>query len=489
MLLLGMAPLGVAAEATPDASIDSVETVVPTEPAENAIPTEESIVGTSEAIEPEPAESAPLMPGKPIGGGDGLKPVPTPGSGTGDEDGGVQEPGDGTTPDPAPGDDEEAGQPEDVPAELVTIYADYEGCRDSSSNWGAQLYMSQANVGAPDSMQVNFSDGTSLTVPRTSASETRARYSGPAGDFAGKSMVSITAEVDTSRYTVNRFVADNLNPCGGEVGVTLTVVALGGVNPAGLSYEVIYVGTWNHQVEASGILDETGVVELSGLRYGGTYDVEIYGPGFETNRVRFEAPPRGGADWVISVERIPATVTIGATTTTGHSVAGASYVVTDGSGNVVHQGTFGQNGVVTFERHLAEGESYTVTAVLSAYQAATQTLVAGSGDLSFSLVFQPLGNAKKTILIGLGGESVDGTPLVAPEGSTWTLTETTSGRTYSGTFSGPVPQQIGLPNAVGSGTFSVEVDAGPAFEPYEGTVTIRGNQGSLYVELMPARAD
>jgi len=64
-------------------------------------------------------------------------------------------------------------------------------------------------------------------------------------------------------------------------------------------------------------------------------------------------------------------------------------------------------------------------------------------------------------------------------------THMTTGKVYRRSFSGPVSQESGLGNPVGSPTFHVENDVRPAFEPYTGEVTIRGNSGALNVELLP----
>ncbi len=167
----------------------------------------------------------------------------------------------------------------------------------------------------------------------------------------------------------------------------------------------------------------------------------------------------------------------------GGSVAGGSYVITDSAGTIVRQATIGDGDRAIFFNTFVSGETYTITAVADGYQAASQTLTA-TDEIRFNLTLDPLKVTKKTVTIGVADNGPSGWFLAeAPEGSTWTLTDLNSGKVYSGTFSGPVPQSIELPSAVGSGTYLVQINAGPTFLPYEDTVTIRGNSGALYFPL------
>lgn len=169
----------------------------------------------------------------------------------------------------------------------------------------------------------------------------------------------------------------------------------------------------------------------------------------------------------------------------GGSVVGGSFVVTDASGTIVRQGTIGEAEREIFFSTFVTGETYTITVVAEGYQAASQTLTA-TDEIRFTITLDPLRQTKKTITIGVDKNGPTNWWLAeAPEGSTWTLTNVNSGKVYSGTFSGPIPQSIELPSAVGSGTFLVQIDAGPTFLPYEETVTIRGNTGALYFGLTP----
>lgn len=168
----------------------------------------------------------------------------------------------------------------------------------------------------------------------------------------------------------------------------------------------------------------------------------------------------------------------------GGSVVGGSFVITGSDGEIVRQGTIGDAEREVFFGTFATGETYTLTATANGYQAATQTLTFGPDSNRFSVVLQPLEVVKKTITIGVDKNDPTGWFLAeAPEGSTWTLTDIDSGKVYSGTFSGVVPQTIELSEAIGSGTYHVQVEAGPTFLPYEQTVTIRGNSGALYFPL------
>lgn len=175
------------------------------------------------------------------------------------------------------------------------------------------------------------------------------------------------------------------------------------------------------------------------------------------------------------------------TDTSGAAVTSGSFVITDSEGTIVRQGEIGGRGSNLFlGDSFVIGETYTITAVSNGYKGATQTLVAGTPRVEFNVVFEPLEEVKKTITIGVSKTGPSGWFLAeAPEGSTWTLTNVSSGRVYSGTFSGAVPQTITLPSAVGSGTYLVEIDAGPTFLPYEETVMIRGNSTALYFEIVP----
>ncbi len=169
----------------------------------------------------------------------------------------------------------------------------------------------------------------------------------------------------------------------------------------------------------------------------------------------------------------------------GGSVSGGSFVITDSAGTIVRQGAIGDGEQAIFFSTFVSGETYTMTAVADGYQQVTQTLAA-TDEIRFTIVFEPLTVTKKTITIGIDKNGPTSWFLTeAPEGSTWTLTDVNSGKVYSGTFSGVLPQAISLDSSVGSGTFLVQIDAGPNFLPYETTVTIRGNSGALYFGLEP----
>jgi hypothetical protein len=169
----------------------------------------------------------------------------------------------------------------------------------------------------------------------------------------------------------------------------------------------------------------------------------------------------------------------------GGSVVGGSYVITDASGTILRQGTIGDAEKAIFFGTFVSGETYTLTAVADGYQQVSQTLTA-TDEIRFGVVLEPLEMTKKTITIGIDKNSSSGWFLAeAPEGSTWTLTEVTTGKVYTGTFSGVLPQAIPLDSAVGSGTYLVQVDAGPTFLPYEATVTMQGNSSALYFGLTP----
>lgn len=170
----------------------------------------------------------------------------------------------------------------------------------------------------------------------------------------------------------------------------------------------------------------------------------------------------------------------------GGSVVGGSYVVTDAHGTIVRQGTIGDRQQAMFLNTFTSGETYTLTAVAEGYQAASQTLTITPDNARFHVTLEQLKIVKKTITIGVEKGGTSGWYLAeAPEGSTWTLTDVNSGTVYTGSFSGPVPQTIELADAVGSGTYLVQINAGPTFLPYEDTVTIRGNSGALYFVLTP----
>lgn len=172
------------------------------------------------------------------------------------------------------------------------------------------------------------------------------------------------------------------------------------------------------------------------------------------------------------------------TASDGGIVAGGSYVIVDSSGTIIRQGMIGDSERAIFFSTFLAGETYTITAGADGYQTATQTLTATSEGLRFNVVLDPLKITKKTITIGLSKNGPSAWYLTeAPEGSTWTLTNIKSGDVYSGTFSGAVPQTITLSDAIGSGTYLVQIDAGPVFLPYEDTVTIQGNTGAFYFPL------
>jgi hypothetical protein len=195
----------------------------------------------------------------------------------------------------------------------------------------------------------------------------------------------------------------------------------------------------------------------------------------------------------LGVLAAPASAQFGGTVT-GHanfaasdsgSVAGGSFVITDSAGTIVRQGTIGDGERAIFFSTFVSGETYTLTAVADGYQQVSQTLTA-TDEIRFYVVLEPLKQTKKTVTIGVDKGGASSTFLTeAPVGSTWTLTNVNSGKVYSGTFSGVLPQAISLDSAVGSGTFHVQIDAGPNFLPYETTVTIRGNAGALYFGLEP----
>jgi hypothetical protein len=169
----------------------------------------------------------------------------------------------------------------------------------------------------------------------------------------------------------------------------------------------------------------------------------------------------------------------------GNSVAGGSYVITDSAGTIMRQGTIGDGERAIFFNTFVSGESYTLTAVADGYFQVSQTLTA-TNEIRFNVVFEPLEQTRKTITIGVDKGGPSSWYLAeAPEGATWTLTNVNSGKVYSGTFSGVLPQAISLDSAVGSGTYLFQIDAGPTFLPYEATVTIQGNSGAIYAGLTP----
>jgi hypothetical protein len=169
----------------------------------------------------------------------------------------------------------------------------------------------------------------------------------------------------------------------------------------------------------------------------------------------------------------------------GGRLVGGSFVITDASGTIVRQGTIGEAERAIFFSTFVSGQTYTITVAADGYQAASQTLTA-TNEIRFNVTLDPLQQTKKTITIGVDKNGpTDWWLAEAPAGSTWTLTDLNSGKVYSGTFSGPIPLSIELSSAVGSGTFLVQINAGPIFLPYEETVTIRGNTGALYFELTP----
>lgn len=493
ILALNMSPMALAQDATPPVPVETEEpaelvetpepvgTVVPTDPAEAEVPGDEPA--------DDPAVSRPLTPGKPIGGGDGgLKPVPSPGAGPGDGDGSDQDPGD----QPGSGEDEETDQPDLVPAVFETIYADYEGCSSWGSSWGAGLYMTNADLGSPESVQVNFTDGTFLTVPRTNSTQTLATYRLSTDEGAGKTAVSITAEVDTANYPVGRFIGHVTNPCGGEMSATLTAVATDGGSVEGLSYDLIYVGSGPDRIEASGTFDAGGTVVFDALRYGGTYEVEVYGDRFETNRARFEAPPRGESEWAISVERLPETVTIVGTTSDGGSAEGAIVTIDDGAADgfstmaIVADGTLDANNAFTADL-LAGDYTITIDATAQGYDVSTVPFtVPAEGPVTVPLQLQA---ASVTINI----ESAD--PAIAdtlPADATWTVTSVQNpALSMRDTFAAEdlaLPATITVNNPVPVGSYLVEVDAGPDFEPYVTTIEVTADSAvqAFTITLVPA---
>lgn len=173
-------------------------------------------------------------------------------------------------------------------------------------------------------------------------------------------------------------------------------------------------------------------------------------------------------------------------TTDGASTTGGSFVITAADGSIVRQGTIGDGERAIFFSSFTPGETYTLTAVLEGYQQVTQTAAATGDGLTFNVVFEPQVMMKKTITIGVDKNDPTAWFLAeAPEGSTWTLTEINSGKVYSGTFSGALPQTISLDSAVGSGTYLLQIEAGPTFLHYEATVTMRGNSSAIYAGLTP----
>lgn len=173
-------------------------------------------------------------------------------------------------------------------------------------------------------------------------------------------------------------------------------------------------------------------------------------------------------------------------TSDGGSVVGGSYVIVDSAGTIVRQGTIGDGEQAIFFGTFVPGETYTITVAVEGYQTATQTLTATTDGIRFDVVVEPLKITKKTITIGIDKNGPSSWFITqAPEGSTWTLTDVSSGTVYSGTFSGSLPQAFELSSAVGSGTYLVQIDAGPNFLPYESMVTIQGNSGALYFALTP----